>query len=66
MVYKFECLKCGNIEEKTIPINEYDQQKGCQYCSKCKNKMTRVLEFTGSIGAIGGYDTIGGAAKWQS
>lgn len=58
MLYDFEC-ECKNIEEKDIPISQYDELKDKQICSKCGKKMSRVF---GSIGGVeykmsGCYDT---------
>ena len=27
MKYKFICTKCGNIEEREIPMKDYDKEK---------------------------------------
>ena len=47
MEYTFICSKCDNEEVKDIPINEYDEVKHKQVCSKCGSKLTRKLEWNG-------------------
>lgn len=43
-VYDFRCAECGNIEEKKIPMAEYDTLKESQVCTKCSGKMTRRVD----------------------
>lgn len=65
MNYDFRCTQCGNVEEKSIAINDYDKEKNNQNCSKCNGKMERVLEFDGAIGLCNGmYGTSKGG--WNS
>lgn len=59
MTYKFQCIKCGSIEEKNIAISDYDKEKNNQVCSKCNNKMERILEFDGAIGLCSGMYGVG-------
>lgn len=47
--YKFKCTKCEKEEERDIPMSHYDEQKDKQLCSECVSKMTRVIEFSGSV-----------------
>lgn len=65
MVYKFYC-SCGHEVDINIPIERYDQEKNKQKCEKCGKTLKRKIEFAGSIGSTGGYDSIGGKAAWQS
>ena len=64
MLYKFKC-KCGNTEERDIPIKDYTEQKDKQFCSKCESKMERIIEWEGPATINGGYESVGGRAKWQ-
>lgn len=64
MTYKFKC-DCGTTAIVEIPISEYDREKNNQFCPKCGSKMSRKIEFEGSIGRIGAYDSISGTANWQ-
>lgn len=66
MYYKFKCPKCGNVQDISIPMDEYDNEKNNQTCKKCGNLLERVIEFSGSIGGTGGYDSVAGKASWQS
>ncbi len=65
MMYAFRCTKCGNTEEKSIAINDYDKEKNNQTCSKCGSKMERVLEFDGTIGLCNGMFGVS-AGGWNS
>lgn len=66
MIYQFLCSKCGNEEERDIPMSEYDKEKNNQFCSKCNSQMQRVIEWEGGAYNLGGYSEVGGVAKWQS
>lgn len=66
MEYMFRCPKCGNEQKIAIPMDEYDEKKNKQTCKKCGNLLERVIEFSGSIGGTGGYDSVAGKASWQS
>lgn len=46
MFYKFKCKTCGKVEEKEIPIKDYDREKGNQICT-CGGKMDRIIEWSG-------------------
>lgn len=65
MQYNFYCESCGKEESINIPINEYFEKRDQQKCSKCGKPLKRKFEFAGSIGATGGYDSVGGKASWQ-
>lgn len=65
MEYKFYC-ECGNEQTIAIPMDEYDEKKSKQVCCKCGKILKRKIEFSGSIGHTGGYDSIVGAASWQA
>ena len=58
--YKFKCIKCGHVEIKQIPMNEYSKLKHEQTCSKCNAKSERVIEFEGGVSG-GGDGWYGGA-----
>ena len=47
MKYKFICTKCGKIEEREIPMKDYDKEKNNQLCSKCPYTMQRIIEWQG-------------------
>lgn len=47
MFYKFKCKTCGKVEEKEIPIKDYDREKENQTCPDCNGKMDRVIEWQG-------------------
>ena len=64
MYYKFGC-ECGNIQDISIPMSEYDNEKDKQTCKKCGKIMKRIIEFDGGIGMTGGYDITAGKASWQ-
>ena len=66
MIYSFSCDKCGNIEERDIPMSKYDKEKNNQLCSKCSYLMQRIIEWEGGAYNLGGYSEVGGVAKWQS
>ena len=65
MEYKFYCIKCKKDYLIDIPINEYDKEKSNQFCSKCSTPLRRVLEWNGPASINGGYEAVGGKAKWQ-
>ena len=65
MEYRFKCPTCGNEQTIAIPMDEYDQKKNCQVCIKCGKILKRKIEFSGSIGGTGGYDSVAGKASWQ-
>ena len=65
MEYRFYCPECGNEQTIAIPMEEYDQKKNSNTCKKCGKILKRKIEFTGSIGSTGGYDSVGGTASWQ-
>ena len=65
MEYRFKCPNCGNEQKIAIPMDEYDNEKDKQTCKKCGNILERVIEFEGSIGGTGGYDSVAGKASWQ-
>lgn len=65
MYYKFRC-ECGNVQDISIPMSEYDNEKDKQTCKKCGKIMKRIIEFEGGIGMTGGYDVTAGKAAWQS
>ena len=66
MYYKFRCPKCGNVQDISIAMDEYDEKKTKQTCKKCGQILKRIIEFEGSIGGTGGYDSVAGKASWQS
>lgn len=43
--YDFECKKCDTVEEKVIPLKDYDE---LQSCDKCKSKLERLFPMVGS------------------
>ena len=47
MFYKFRCKNCNKTLEVEIAIKDYDREKGNQFCSECKGKMDRVIEWSG-------------------
>ena len=47
-------------------MEEYTEKKDKQTCKACGNLLERVIEFSGSIGGTGGYDSVAGRAGWQS
>lgn len=65
MEYKFYCESCGNEQNIAIPMDEYDEKKNSQTCKKCGKLLKRKIEFNGSIGHTGGYDSITGTVSWQ-
>lgn len=66
MEYKFYCEACGNEQTIAIPMDEYTEKKDHQTCKKCGKILKRKIEFSGSIGGTGGYDSVAGKASWQS
>lgn len=65
MYYKFKCPECNNVQDISIPMDEYDNEKNKQQCCKCGAMLKRVIEFDGGIGMTGGYDVTAGKASWQ-
>lgn len=59
MYYDFKCKSCEEVEEKSIPMDEYKEQEDKQICSKCGGKMIRILTpIGGTFYNCGGfYDT---------
>lgn len=47
MQYKFICNKCRIEYDISILIKDYDRLKNEQFCEKCKNKLERVIEWSG-------------------
>ena len=66
MEYRFRCPKCGNEQKIAIPMDEYDELKDKQICDDDGSPLERIIEFEGSIGGTGGYDSVAGRAGWQS
>lgn len=66
MEYRWRCTKCNKECIKSIHIEDYDKEKNNQICPSCGSKLERVIEFSGSIGGTGGYDSVAGKASWQS
>lgn len=65
MEYRWRCSKCKKECIKAIPIEDYDKEKHNQICPSCGAKLERVIEFSGSIGSTGGYDSVTGTVSWQ-
>lgn len=70
MVYKWRCNACLRDFDESVGITEYDNFKKnvhvCPLCGK-ETHYTRVIEWEGSVGETGGYDSVvGKKAKWQS
>lgn len=59
MFYDFKCPKCEKVEEKSIRISDYDEEKNKQVCSECGTIMERVFSDIGGTkyGCKGFYDT---------
>jgi putative FmdB family regulatory protein len=47
--YDYKCLKCGNIESKTVPMSEYKKQK-CK-CGELLEVIPNVPAMTFQTGA---------------
>lgn len=47
MFYKFKCRKCQKEKEINIPMDDYDKEKGNQFCDECGCRMDRVIQWTG-------------------
>ena len=66
MIYKFYCETCDMEHELDIPMDKYTDLKDKQKCPHCKNKLNRIIEWEGPCDMNGGgYEGIGGRAKWQ-
>ena len=46
-VYDFKCRGCSRVEEKKIPLADYDSEKLNQRCSLCGDRCDRVMDFKG-------------------
>lgn len=65
MIYDFDCIICKKEIEVEIPISNYDKEKDKQKCPVCNSILKRKLEWKGPATINGGYEAIGGRAKWQ-
>ena len=65
MEYKFRCNTCNTLVIREIPMDKYDSLKDSQTCNSCGNRLNRVIEWSGSCGNTGGYDSVAGKASWQ-
>ena len=66
MIYKFHCSNCNIDHPLDIPIEKYADLKEKQFCPLCRKKLTRVIEWNGPCDMNGGgYEGVGGRAKWQ-
>lgn len=64
--YDFQCTECSNIEEKDIPMSEYDKEKDKQICSRCGSKAVRVWNTTVGVSLCSGMYGIDGKSGWNS
>lgn len=53
MEYRWRCTKCNKECIKSIPIDEYDKEKGNQICPSCGSKLERVIEWSGVASGSG-------------
>lgn len=65
MLYRYKCITCGKYHYKNIPMDKYDELKDKQICDDDGSPLERIIEFEGSIGGTGGYDSVAGKASWQ-
>lgn len=63
MFYTFECKSCKTSKEVNIPMSDYDKEKDNQYCDNCKQKLTRVLEWTGGVKLCAGCYGVDSSGK---
>lgn len=47
MTYKFGCSVCNTEFDLDIPIEKYTDLKDKQKCPYCKNKLKRIIEWSG-------------------
>ncbi len=68
MIFTFRCNRCLRLQERNIPLSDYDKEKGKQVCAYCPGKtiMERVIEWEGPATNLGGYSDVAGNAHWQA
>ena len=47
--YDFKCVECGEVQEVSIKLADYDKAKNEITCTKCHSKMKRMMDYKGGF-----------------
>lgn len=57
--YDFKCTYCEEVEEKEIPIQQYEREKLRQVCTKCGGIMQRCITVSPAMNILNLRDRVG-------